>query len=437
MGFELKKVEKNIATIEFNIPSNEFQDAITKAYKKNAYKFNIPGFRKGKAPLKIIQRYYGEGIFYEDAIDAIFPEKYDEAIKATNIEPIDKPIIDIVQIGEGQDLILRAEVTVKPEVNLGEYKGIEVEKIEYNVTDEDVENELNKMRERNARLVSIDDRPVQEGDTVLIDFEGFINGEPFEGGKAQNYSLVIGSHAFIEGFEEQLIGKSKNETVDVRVRFPEDYGNESLAGKEAEFKVTIKEIKYKELPELDDEFAKDVSEFDTLDELRADIRKRLQEGNENRAKNEFTNKVIQKVVDNASIEIPDVMIERELDSMERNVDMNLRYQGITLDKYFEVTGTSREDFRNNMRQDAYNNVKTSLVLDKIAEVEKIEVSDDEIEGEIENIAKGYQDQEKFKGSITEDYKEYIKDSLVIRKTINMLVENAKPVEKIIEGVEEK
>ncbi|MDI6602081.1 MAG: trigger factor [Thermoanaerobacteraceae bacterium] len=437
MGFELKKVEKNIATIEFNIPSGEFKDAVTKAYKKNAYRFNIPGFRKGKAPLKIIQRYYGEGIFYEDAIDAIFPEKYEEAVKETNIEPIDQPTIDIVQIGEDMDLILKAEVAVKPEVNLGEYKGIEVEKIEYNVTDEDVESELNKMRERNARLVSADDRPIQEGDNVIIDFEGFINNEPFEGGKAENYSLVIGSHTFIEGFEEQLIGKKQKETVDINVRFPDNYGTEDLAGKEAQFKVTIKEIKYKELPELDDEFAKDVSEFDTLEELKADIRKRLQEENENRAKNEFTDRVIQKVVDNATVDIPDVMIERELDSMERNVDMNLRYQGLTLDKYFEITGASKEEFRNNMRQDAYNNVKTSLVLEKIAEVENITVTNEEIDAEIENVSKGYQDTEKFKQSITEDYREYIKDNLVIRKTIDMLVDRAKPVEKILEGVEEK
>lgn len=437
MSFELKKVENNIATFEFNVPLSEFKDAVAKAYKKNAYKYNIPGFRKGKAPLKIIQRYYGEGVFYEDAIDSIFPGIYEEAVKESSIEPIDQPSIDIEQIGEDVDLILKADVTVKPEVILGDYKGIEVEKIEYNVTDDDVENELDKMRERNARLVSADDRPIQDGDNVVIDFEGFIDDVPFEGGKAENYSLIIGSHTFIEGFEEQLIGRRQNETVDINVRFPDDYKPEDLAGKDARFKVTVKEIKYKELPEVDDEFAKDVSEFDTLEELKEDIRKRLEEENKKRAENEYTDSVIQKVVDNATVEIPDVMIERELDSMERNVDMNLRYQGLNLDKYFEITGASKEEFRNNMRQDAYNNVKTSLVLEKISEIENISVTDEEIDAEIENVSKGYQDPDKFKQSVTDDYRDYIKDNLVIRKTIDMLVSMAKPVEKTLEGVEGK
>ncbi len=437
MGFELKKVEKNVATFEFNVTSDEFKDAVQKAYKKNASKFNIPGFRKGKAPLKIIERYYGEGVFYDDAIDTIFPNIYKEAVEETKIEPIDQPTIDIKQIGGDTDLILNAEVTVKPEVAVGDYKGIEVEKIEYNVTDEDIDNELGKMRERNARLVSADDRPIQDGDNAVIDFEGSIDGVPFDGGKAENYDLVIGSHSFIDGFEEQLIGKRQNETADINVRFPDDYSSKEIAGKDAIFKVTVKEIKYKELPEADDEFAKDVSEFDTLEELKEDIRKRLDEEDKKKTENEFSDKVIQTIVDNSTVEIPDVMVERELDSMERDVDMNLRYQGITLDKYFELTSTSKDDFRNNMRKDAVKNVKTSLVLEKISQLESTAVTDEEIDAEIDDVSKGYQDPEKFKKSVTEDYRGYIKDNLVIRKTIDMLVDSAKPVEKTMERVEEK
>ncbi len=441
MGFELKKVENNVATLEFNISSDKFKDAVKKAYRKNVSKFSIPGFRKGKAPLKIVERYYGEGIFYEDAIDLLFPDVYRDAVKETKIEPIDQPTIDIKQIGEDVDLVITADVTVKPDVKLGDYKGIEVEKTEYNVKDEDIENKLNKMRDQNARMVSADDRPIQDGDNVVIDYEGFVDNVPFEGGKAENYNLVIGSHTFIDGFEDQLIGKKQNENADIKVRFPDNYSSKDLAGKDALFKVTVKEIKYKELPEADDEFAKDVSEFDTLKDLKEDIKKKLEEEDKERTENEFSNNVIQKIVDNAKVDIPDVMIEHELDSMEKNVDMNLRYQGITLDKYFEVTGTSKDKFRENMRKDASNNVKTSLVLEKISQEEKIDVTDEEINAEIDVVSKDYQNPDKFKKSITDDYKEYISDNLKMRKSIKMLVNAAKPVkeakEKQSEGKQSK
>jgi trigger factor len=441
MGFELKKVENNVATLEFNISSDKFKDAVKKAYRKNVSKFSIPGFRKGKAPLKIVERYYGEGIFYEDAIDLLFPDVYRDAVKETKIEPIDQPTIDIKQIGEDVDLVITADVTVKPDVKLGDYKGIEVEKTEYNVKDEDIENKLNKMRDQNARMVSADDRPIQDGDNVVIDYEGFVDNVPFEGGKAENYNLVIGSHTFIDGFEDQLIGKKQNENADIKVRFPDNYSSKDLAGKDALFKVTVKEIKYKELPEADDEFAKDVSEFDTLKDLKEDIKKKLEEEDKERTENEFSNNVIQKIVDNAKVDIPDVMIEHELDSMEKNVDMNLRYQGITLDKYFEVTGTSKDKFRENMRKDASNNVKTSLVLEKISQEEKIDVTDEEINAEIDVVSKDYQNPDKFKKSITDDYKGYISDNLKMRKSIKMLVNAAKPVkeakEKQSEGKQSK
>ncbi|WIF94117.1 trigger factor [Caminicella sporogenes] len=426
MNSKILKKENNRVTLEIKVSAEDFEKAIQESYMKNRKRFNIPGFRKGKAPRKIIEMQYGEGIFYEDAINIALPKEYDKAIKQHNLEPVDRPDVDIEEIKKGEDLIFTATVTVKPEVNLGEYKGIEVEKIEYNVTDEDVEKELERMRDLNARLVNVEDRPVQKDDTVIIDYKGFVDGVQFEGGTAENQSLVIGSGKFIPGFEEQLIGANRGDEIEVKVKFPEEYHADKLAGKDAVFKVTIKEIKFKELPDLDDEFAKDVSEFDTLEELKADIRKRLEENAQKRAERELREKVLDKVVENAQIDIPEVMVETEIDNMLTDFDFQLRYQGLDLEKYLQFTNTKIEDLRNQMKDDAYNRVKTSLVLEAIKEKENIEVTDEDVEKEIEKIAEQNKvSVEKMKETFRDGNYGYIRNTIKVRKTIDFLVENAK------------
>jgi len=426
MQSTLLKKEGNEVTLEIKVSAEDFEAAVQKAYLKNRNKFNIPGFRKGKAPRKIIEMQYGEGVFYEDAINIVLPEKYDMAIEEHNLEPVDRPDVDIKQIEKGKDLIFTAKVTVKPEVNLGEYKGIEESKIEYNVTDEDVEKEIDRVRELNARLVSVEDRPVEKGDTVIIDYVGYINDEEFEGGKGENQSLVIGSGRFIPGFEEQLIGANKEDTVDVKVTFPEDYHAKDLAGKEALFKVTVNEIKVKELPEVDDEFVKDVSEFETLEELKADIRENLEKEAKDRAERELRDKILQKAVDNTEIDIPEVMVENEIDEMLRDFDFQLRYQGIDLETYLQFTNTKIEDLRKQMAKDAYNRVKTSLVLEAIGKKENIQVTDEDLEEELERFAKeNNRTVEEVKKTLKPANIEYIMASLKVRKTIDFIVEHAK------------
>ncbi|MDK2917985.1 MAG: trigger factor [Candidatus Petromonas sp.] len=428
MNSTLVKKENNQVTLEIKVSAEDFEKAVEQSYKKNRKRFNIPGFRKGKAPRKIIEMQYGEGIFYEDAINIALPKEYDKAIEDHNLEPVDRPDIDIEKIEKGKDLIFKATVTVKPEVNLGEYKGIEVEKIEYNVTDEDVEKELEKMKELNARLVAVEDRPVQKDDTVIIDYKGFVDGEQFDGGTAENQTLVIGSGQFIPGFEEQLIGANIGEEVEVKVTFPEEYHAENLAGKEATFNVTVKEIKYKEMPELDDEFAKDVSEFDTLEELKNDIKNKLEEDAEKKAEKEQREKVIDKVIETVEVDIPEAMVETEIDNMMRDFDFQLRYQGLDLEKYLQFTNNTYEDLRKQMRDDAYNRVKTSLTLEAIGEKENIEVTDEDVDKELEKMAEQHKTTvEKMKESFNTENYGYIKNTIKVRKTIDFLVENAKIV----------
>ena len=426
MSVKVENVEKNVVKLEIEVDAEKFEQAIQKAFLKNAKKFNIPGFRRGKAPRKIIERYYGESVFYEDAINFVYPEAYDKAISENNIQPVDDPEIDIKQIGQGKSLIFTAKVTVKPEVELGEYKGVEVAEVKAEVTDDDVEQELKRTAEKNSRLITIEDRPVQSGDIVVIDFEGFVDGVAFEGGKATDYELVIGSGHFIQGFEDQLIGANLGEERDVNVTFPEDYGKEDLAGKAALFKVKIKEIKFKELPTIDDEFAKDVSEFDTLEEYKADIKKKLMESAEYRAKHELEENVIKKVVENASVDIPEVMFERAIDNMANDFAMRLRYQNIDLKTYLDIIGMDMKGFRDQFRERAENNVKTQLVLEKVAEVEGISAEDQEVEEEIKKYAESYgKNEEDFRKQISSDDIEYIKDNIAFRKTIDFLVNNAK------------
>lgn len=425
MSSKLEKLEKNVATLEITVSAEKLEEGIAKAYIKNAKKFNIPGFRKGKAPRKLIEKYYGEGIFYEDAINEVCPEAYEEAIKEHNLEPVDRPTIEIIEIESGKGIVFKAEVTVKPEVELGQYKGIEVEKKEYNVTDEDVENELEILRNRNARIIDVTDRPVKRGDIVTIDFKGFIDDKEFEGGSAENYKLEIGSGRFIPGFEEQLIGATIGNEVNVDVTFPEDYRSEELAGKPALFKVTVKEIKEKELLPLDDEFAKDVSEFDTLEELKADIKRKKLEEAERMAKNEYENDLIKKVVQNAKVDIPEVMIDNQIESMIRDFDYQLRFQGLDLDSYMKYMNISYEEMKQSYKEAAEDRVKTQLVMEAITKAENIEVTDEELEAEVEKTAKQYnQDVEKFRKSLRERDIEYIREGLQLQKTIDFLVEHS-------------
>lgn len=425
MSSKLEKLEKNVATLEITVSAEKLEEGIAKAYIKNAKKFNIPGFRKGKAPRKLIEKYYGEGIFYEDAINEVCPEAYEEAIKEHNLEPVDRPSIEILEIESGKGIVFKAEVTVKPEVELGQYKGIEVEKKEYNVTDEDVENELEILRNRNARIIDVTDRPVKRGDIVTIDFKGFIDDKEFDGGSAENYKLEIGSGRFIPGFEEQLIGATIGNEVNVDVTFPEDYRSEELAGKPALFKVTVKEIKEKELLPLDDEFAKDVSEFDTLEELKADIKRKKLEEAERMAKNEYENDLIKKVVQNAKVDIPEVMIDNQIESMIRDFDYQLRFQGLDLDSYMKYMNISYEEMKQSYKEAAEDRVKTQLVMEAITKAENIEVTEEELEAEVEKTAKQYnQDVEKFRKSLRERDIEYIREGLQLQKTIDFLVEHS-------------
>ncbi|ADH60432.1 trigger factor [Thermoanaerobacter mathranii subsp. mathranii str. A3] len=430
MGVSLKKLEKSVATIELTIPSEKFEEGLNFAFKKNASKFNVPGFRRGKAPRVIVERYYGEGVLYEDAVEYVFDEAYNEALKTFNLQPVDYPHIHILQIGKGKDLILEATVPVMPEVELGEYKGIEIEKIEYDVYDGDVEYELEKLRQQNARIVPVEGRAAERGDIAVIDFEGFIDDKPFEGGKAENYQLELGSNTFIPGFEDQIIGHNVNENFNVNVTFPEDYRVEELRGKSAAFKVTLKALNKKELPELDDEFAKDVSEFETIDELKADIRKKLEERNRQQAENEMKEKAVMKVVENAKVDIPDVMVERQIDASLRELDYNLRYQGLDLDRYLSITGKTLEDLRKEMWEGALNRVKTQLVIDKIAKIENIEATEEELENKLKEMAANYRiNLEEFKKSLTESQINSIKEDIAYYKTIDFIFSQCKIISK--------
>lgn len=426
MNSTITKKEGNTVTLKLEVDTKKFEKAVQKSYIKNRGRFNIPGFRKGKVPRKIIELNYGEGVFYEDAINMVFPEAYEAAIEEHNLEPVDRPEIDIEELEKGKPVVFIAEVTVKPEVELGEYKGIEVEKVEYNVTEEDIEKEIKNIQERNARIIEVEDRAAKEGDILTIDYKGSIDGEQFEGGTAENQNLEIGSGRFIPGFEDQLIGKNKDEEVEVKVTFPEDYQAEDLAGKEATFEVKIHEIKEKELPELDDEFAKDVSEFDTLDELKNDTKQKLEEQSENKEKAENENNVVEKVVENAEIDVPEAMVERQIDNEVNDFSYRLQFQGLNIDKYFELTNTTMEDLREQMKENAEKVVKTDLVLETIGKKEGIEATDEEVEEEMEKMAKQYnQEVEKIKKNIKDGDLDYIKMGIIKRKTAEFLVENAK------------
>lgn len=426
MSVKIEKPEKNVVKLEITVDSQVFDECMNKSFNKNKHRFNVPGFRRGKAPRAIVERYYGEEVLYEDAINFACSDAYNKAIDENGLEPVDRPEIDIVQIGKGKDFIFTATVTVKPEVELGQYKGLEVKKDEVKVTEEDVMAELNRVAERNAKLITVEDRPVQNGDIVNIDFEGSINGEPFEGGSAKGYSLVVGSNTFIPGFEEQLVGLNLNEEKEIQVKFPDDYFNKDLAGKDATFKVKINEIKFKQFPEINDEFASDVSEFETLEEYKQDIHKKLTQKAQEAADRKFENEVVRKAAENATCDIPEVMVQRRLDEMMSEFDMTLRYQGLNLPTYLKLMGIEEDKFRSEYRESAFMDVKTQLVLEKIAETEGIEATPEECDQEIAKLAEQYkQPVEEMKKHLHDEDIEYIKNSIITRKTVAMLVESAK------------
>ena len=425
MSIKIEKTEnKNEVKLEFTIEAAKFDEAIKTVYSKNAKYFNIPGFRKGKAPMNIVERYYGDEIFYEDAFNEVVPEVYEKELKENNIEAVSRPDLDVKQIGKGQDLIFTAVVQTKPEVKLGKYKGIELKKVEYNVSDADIEHELGHMQEKNARLVSIEDRPVEKGDITVIDFEGFVDGVAFEGGKAQNHELTIGSNTFIPGFEDQIIGMKIDEEKDINVKFPEDYFSENLKGKDAVFKVKLHEIKKKELPKLDDEFAKDVSEFDTLKELKESIKQKIEEENKTKAKYEMQDAAVKAVCDAVEIDIPSGMIETEVDNMVREIEQRLSYQGMKLENYLQMIGKTNEEFRKEYEEQAKTSVKNRLVIEAIIKAEKIEPDEVTVEEKIKEMAELYgQKEEQLKQN--EGFVQYIKESLKSEKAVEFIVENAK------------
>ena len=425
MEVKVEKTEnKNEVRLSFTVEAEKFEEAMKKVYSKTAKYFNIPCFRKGKAPMQLVERQYGSEIFYEDAFNELAPEIYDEAIKENNIEAVSKPDIDISQMEKGKELIFTATVQTKPEVKLGEYKGIEIKKIEYNVSDEEINHELGHMQERNSRLVSVEDRAVEEGDITVIDFEGFVDGIAFEGGKAENHELEIGSKTFIPGFEDQIIGMKIDEEKDINVKFPEEYFSKDLAGKDAIFKVKLHEIKKKELPQLDDEFAKDVSEFDTLEELKKSIKERIEEENKNKAKYETEEEAIKTVCDNTKIDIPSGMIELEIDNMVKDMEGRLSYQGLKLEQYLQMIGKTESEMRKEFEEQAARSVKSRLVLEAIATAEATVPNDEEVTEKIKEMAKQYNRDEK-ELLENEQLKSYLADSMKTEKAIDFIVKNAK------------
>ena len=425
MKAELVKKEGNKVTLKITVDNNKFEEAVNKAYNKTKGKYNIPGFRKGKAPKVVIETQYGKGVFYNDAIDMLFPEVYPEAIKELNIDPIDRPDLDIEEISKDNGLVMVVNVEVKPEFELGAYKGIEISKVDNTVSEEDVEARLNEMVNRNARLTSVEDKALENGDTAVIDFEGFENGVAFEGGKGENYNLVIGSNTFIPGFEDQLVGKKAGEEVKVNVTFPETYHAENLAGKPVVFNVKVNDVKVKEVPALDDEFAKDTTEFETLAELRADVKAKLEEQAKNAADAEMRNALVEKVSANTEVEVPEAMVQHQIDNMLMELNYQLQYQGLNLEQLLQMTGRGLDELREERRADAERLVKSSLVLEAIAEKENVEANDADVDAELEKMAAMYNmEVEKIKSSLRETDIEDIKGQIKIRKTLDLLVENA-------------
>lgn len=425
MSLQVEKLEGNMAKLTIEASAEEFEQAIEKAYQKNKNKLSIPGFRKGKVPRKMIEQMYGREIFYEDAANIVIPSAYAKAVDECTEEIVSQPTVDIVQAEAGKPFIFTAEVALKPEVTLGKYKGVEVEKTDVAVTDEEIDAAIDRERENNARTISVEDRAVKDGDMTVIDYEGFVDGEGFEGGKGEAYPLTIGSGTFIPGFEEQLIGAELDKEVEVNVTFPEDYQASELAGKPAVFKCTVKEIKEKELPELDDEFASGVSEFDTLAEYREDVKKNLTERKEAEAKAAKEEKVVEAIIADAQMDIPEAMLATQQRSMADDFAQRIRMQGITIDQYFQFTGLTREAFLEQLKPQAEERIKSRLVLEAVAKAENLEASDEEYTAEIKKMAEAYQmAEDKITEMIGEFEQKSIKEDICIRKALDLAVESA-------------
>ncbi|QKG84061.1 trigger factor [Kroppenstedtia pulmonis] len=422
-----EKTEKNRGVLSVEVDAQELEKALDQAFRKVVKKVNVPGFRKGKVPRPIFEKRFGVESLYQDALDILLPKAYPEAVEQTEIEPVDQPEIDIDQLEKGKPFIFKATVTVKPEVKLGQYKDLEVPEKDFSVTDEEMESELKRMQERQGELIAVEDGQVEKGDRVILDFEGFVNGEAFEGGKAERYNLEVGSGQFIPGFEDQLVGMKVEEEKDVNVTFPEEYQAEELAGKDATFKVKLHEIKRMQLPQLDDEFAQDVSEFDTLDELKDDIRNRLKEQKKNEEESYKRNTLVETAAENAEIDVPDAMVEHEIDHMVQHFQQQLQMQGINLEQYSQFTGQEVSEIREQFREEAGKKVRANLVLDTIAQEENIQVSDDEVEEELKKLAEqmGRETDEVRRLLQNQGGMDQVKQELKTRKTIDLLVSNSK------------
>ncbi len=426
MSVQVEKLEKNMAKLTVEVPAEEVEKAIQAAYLKEKNKISMPGFRKGKVPRAMIEKMYGAAVFYEEAANILIQDNYAKAMEESKEDIVSRPTIDVVQIESGKPFIFTAEVAVRPEVTLGKYKGVQVTKIDTTVTDEEVEAALEKEQQKNSRTVSVTDRPVQTGDTAVIDFEGFVDGVAFEGGKGENHPLEIGSHSFIEGFEDQLVGHNAGEEVEVNVTFPEKYQAAELAGKPAVFKVKINEIKTKELPELNDEFAQDVSEFDTLAEYKEDLRKHLEVSKENDAKRTKEDEAIKKIIDKSTMELPDAMIDTQCENMINEFAQRISQSGLTMDQYMQFSGMTIDGLKEQVRPEAITRIQSSLVLEQIAKEENIEVSDDEINAEVEKMAAQYgMEADKLKEYLGDAEKESMKRDLAITKAVDLIMENVK------------
>ena len=426
MSLQVEKLEKNMAKLTIEASAEDFEKAIQKVYLKARGKINIPGFRKGKAPRKLIEKMYGTGVFYEDAANDLIPTAYAEALKDCDLEIVSRPEINVTQIEAGKPFIFTAEVAVKPEVTLGEYKGVEVEKSDVEVTEEDINKEVDKERENNSRTIDVDDRAVESGDIIKLDFDGSVDGVPFAGGKAENYTLTIGSGSFIPGFEDQLIGTKIGEEKDVTVTFPEDYHEKSLAGKEAVFKCKVNAITVKELPDADDEFASEVSEFETLAEYKEDIKKKLTEKKEKEARAKKEAQAVEKAVENATMEIPDAMIDTQVQSMMEDFARRMQSQGLSLEQYFQFTGMDVKKMHDQMKPEALKRIQNSLVLEAVAKAENIEISDEKVDEEIAKMAEAYKmEVEKLKGIIGDSERDQMKKDLAVQAAADLIADAAK------------
>ena len=425
MSLQVEYLEKNMAKLTIEVPASEFEKALQSAYNKQKKSISVPGFRKGKVPRQMVEKMYGPEIFYEDAANELIPTAYEEELKNCDLEIVSRPTVDIVQIKKGENFIFTAEVAVKPEVTLGEYKGMEVDKTSTRVTQKEVEAKIKEEAEKNARTVTVEGRPVQDGDEVILDFEGFVDGEAFEGGKGENYPLTIGSGSFIPGFEEQLVGAEAEKEVEVKVTFPEEYHAEELKGKDAVFKCTIHEIKEKQIPEIDDEFAAEVSEFDTLDEYKADVKAKIKEQKENEGKQKKEDQAVEKAVANATMEIPEAMIDEQVRQMVNEFAQNMQYQGISFEQYCQITGMTLEKIQEETRPQAVKRIETRLVLEAIAKAENIEVTEERLDEEIKKMAESYNmEADKLKELMGEEEKKQMMEDIAVQDAVTFLVENA-------------